>query len=383
MINEKNIKGLYLASKNMDACKAHEHGIYKKIMAQYAVFERHYEMCLISCGWKCDITHKILARLPFFPSDFGVPVKLAPKGIDFLFFRFDLGDRQTIRFLKRVRSINPKCKIIVEVPTYPLAWPTLKWYTQIIKPKHRYCENRLHLFADRVAYYGPDTALYGLPVLGMSNGIDLKSVPLREIREYDDDGIDILSVSAMSPCHAIDRMIDGIGQYLQKGGSRRVTLHVVGEGHETRRCKELTDYYQIHENVIFYGYQVGEALRKIENMCDIGLEMLGGYRVANNYSSTIKSREYWAKGMPIITSAVYPDEIKEIASCVFQCPNDSSPVDVEALVRFFDEIFDGGKWKSKRGKALFIRDFVRRHYDMEKAMEKIIQYIDESSDTSQ
>ena len=376
MLNIRKLRGVYLASKNMEDCKTREYGIYKKMMAQYAVFEQRYEMRFVSRGWKRDMIHKVLARLPFFPSDFGVPISLVPSDVDFVFFRFDLGDRQTIRFLKRVREVNPQCKIIIEVPTYPLAWPTLKWYTKLIRPKHKYCEDRLHFYADCVAFYGSNTTLYGLPVLNISNGIDLNSVPMRKIREYDDEGIDILSVSAMAPGHAVDRMIEGIGQYYHKGGTRRITLHVVGEGQDTKRCKELAASYELEEKVIFHGYQKDDALKAIDDMCDICLEMLGGYRIDNNYSSTLKSREYWAKGMPILTAAVYPDEVAEISSCIFQCPNDASPVDVEALIDFYDALFDGGKWRTKLDRALFIRDFAQRHYGIEKTMDKIFRYID-------
>ena len=371
------LMGCYLTTKNMNICKIKEYGIYTKIMSQLSVFETRYKMFFLAEGWKKDIFRKLLARLPIFPNEFSLSSKKIPECIDFLFYRFDLGDRKTIKFLRNVKVINPKCKIIVEIPTYPLQWENFKWYTKILRSKHTYCEMHLQDVADIAVVYDKRETLYGLKTIQISNGIITDCIPLRKFPVIDNSDINIISVSSMSRLHGIDRMIIGIGQYYCNGGNRNIIFHVVGYGSEMSCCQKLVEMYSIHEHVIFHGYQTGEPLRKIFEVCDIGVDMLGGHRITDaNFSSTLKSREYWANGMVLISSAQYSEEVNEISKYIFKAPSDESPIDVSQLINFYDTVFDGGKHEKKQEVEITIRDFVKKHYDMRVVLSPLFEYIE-------
>ena len=369
------MQGVFLAAKNLPLCKKTEYGIYTKIIAQIECFSEKYQMIVLSESWKRTIFGKLSARIPFFPNDFGISMNKVPCGIDFLFMRLDLGDRQTIRFLQKTRVKNPTAKIIVEIPTYPLAWKSLKWYTKIVRPKHTYCEKRLHLYADVVAVYQDINALYGLPTLIMSNGIQMSKNPIRTVSDGVDDSIQLISVSSVSASHGIDRMIDGLNDYYKSGGLRNVVLNIVGTGPEYNKLVEITRQHNLQKHVIFYGYRTGEALLDIYARCDIGVECLGSHRNDQSFSSTLKSREYWAKGMPIISECTFPDEVNEISDLILRVPADETPVQVAEVISFFDRVFSGGCYEGKMDIARQLHRFAEEHYSMEKALRPVFEYI--------
>lgn len=376
MTNGNRIKGCFLVCKNMAICAIKERGLFDKINAQLSAFQQDYDMVFLAENWKKDRFHKVLARFPFFPSDFGISLTKVPEGIDFLYFRLDLGDRQTIRFLKEVRRKNPACRIIVEVPTYPLRWSQLKWYTRLIRFKHSYAEKRIRYYADRIVIFDDRKELYGLPTIHISNGIDIEHTPIRIIPSTDSQDIHIISVSSMSEGHGIDRVISGLGEYYRTNGQRNIVFHIVGSGFARAKCEAIAESYELGKHVIFHGYRIGSDLDKIEDICDIGTDMLGGHRTADtNYSSTLKSRRCWAKGMPIIASARYSQEVNEIIPYIFRAPADDSPIDINALVEFYDILFEGGKSSEKIRIANIIHSFAERNFSMHTAMRPVFDYI--------
>ena len=370
------IKGCFLTTKNMEICKKEEYGIYKKIMSQYSAFKEKYDMMILAEGWKKNTFRKMLARLPFFPNSFSLSKHKIPSDIDFLFFRFDLGDRQTINFLKGVKIKNPNCKIIIEVPTYPLQWEKLKWYTKITKPKHSYCESKLKEVADVAVVYDKRDLIFGIETIKASNGLMIDNCVENYISKKDTTDINVLSVSSMSTLHGLDRFIDGMGQYYLHGGKRNIYFHIVGNGSEMNHCHNLVNKYSLQNNVFFYGYKVGDELSEIRKLCDVGVDMLGGHRIKDaNFSSTLKSREYWAEGKPIISSAFYSEEVSEISDYIYRVPSNETPVNISDFVGFYDRLFDCGKAEKKVCVGLKIQRFAKEHYDIRIALLPIFDYI--------
>ena len=130
----------------------------------------------------------------------------------------------------------------------------------------------------------------------------------------------------------------------------------------------------LQSNVFFYGRKTGKELDSIYDRCTLGIEVLGCHKNAVAFSSTLKSREYWAKGLPFITECEFPPEVEEIGQYIMKVPYDESPIDIEKVIEFHDNLYLRSG-KSQEEIIDEIRDFAYRTCDMSVAMKPIIDYI--------
>ena len=98
-----------------------------------------------------------------------------------------------------------------------------------------------------------------------------------------------------------------MGEYYKNGGTREAVFHLVGDGSELPLYKKLVEEYGLERRVRFYGFLSGEPLSQVYNRADIAVSCLGMYRKGMDRESSLKSREYSARGLPII--AVSPVDI--------------------------------------------------------------------------
>ena len=167
--------------------------------------------------------------------------------------------------------------------------------------------------------------------------------------ETTDDTIDLLCVALMQPYHGYERLLYGLKNYLQNGGKRKILIHIVGEGPEKENYEKIVAKEKLDSNVIFYGRKGGEELEKIFEKGDIGVCSLGSYKKNVFWSSELKSKEYLAKGMPII-AGVNLDIFDLISDKYYlQFANDSSVIDMGKIVGFYDGLYGTDK-KAVAGK---------------------------------
>jgi glycosyltransferase involved in cell wall biosynthesis len=124
-----------------------------------------------------------------------------------------------------------------------------------------------------------------------------------------------------------------------KDRDRNIMIHIVGEGLELEHYKSLTAEYGIKEHVIFQGLKYGTDLDSIYDQCSLGVECLGMHRKGLHLSSSLKSREYAAKGLPIISSAAI-DYLPKDYKYLLKVPSDESPIDVADIINFYDSTYE-------------------------------------------
>ena len=82
----------------------------------------------------------------------------------------------------------------------------------------------------------------------------------------------------------------------------------------------------------------GTELDRLFNDCDIAVGTLGMHRKNLTFGSTLKVREYMARGIPFIIS--YTDEdLSPDLSYVFNAPSDDSPIDLEQVIQFARRLY--------------------------------------------
>lgn len=295
---------------------------------------------------------------------------------DFIFMRRTGADRQFIKFLRHIKAKYPKCKILMEVVTYPYLKASLQSVAGcFFLPKEIYNTSLLKRYVDRVVTYTNDSEIWNIPTIQTMNGIIVDSIkPIHDRKNCNDNSVRLLVVAVLQKGHGYERCIKGLYEYYRSGLDRKIEIHIVGNGKELAHYKKLTMRYGLEGKVFFYGRQIGEELDEIYNNMDIGLGALGLYKQGIYQSSSLKIREYLAKGLPII-SGCREDVFDNISDCPYflQVPNDDSVIDMRDVLTFYDRIYSGNTKRQEVHKK--IRELALKRIDMNITMQPILSYI--------
>lgn len=286
-----------------------------------------------------------------------------------VYYRYACTDFYFIKCLKSVKKNNGKN--IIEIPTYPYDQEIsvdIKGKTFLLIDKiHR---KNLKKYVDRIVTYSNDKKIFGINTIHIVNGIDFANVKLRKTKA-ESNTINIIAVASMVKWQGYDRFLIGLGKYSQLSQKKKIKLHLVGDGPEIDSYKKIAKQYNIQNNIVFYGKKFGEELDKIYDNCDLALAPLGMHRKDIYISSALKTREYAAKGLPIITSTpidVFPEEKCDF---IYKISEDEQSVDMKEIIQFYNKIYQG---KTHQCVANDIRKYAEKVCDMSYTMKPIIEY---------
>lgn len=364
-------KGVFLFAPMDSNCVGRFSGVEKKVRAEHAVLQKHFDCALEilpPVRFRGSVFEKIRRRLPFTASWRRWRYRGEYDGLDFLYIRQVQHDDAFARYLRAIRRANPKLRIVYEVPTFcDMANGRITAENFIFEIKERTACRRAAKYMDRiVTFYGQDT-IWGVPCLKTLNGYDFSSVtlPARERQGR----IHMLSVAANAFWHGYDRVLEGIRLYYANGGQEEIIYHLVGN--------VLPEYTQavkdpgLSSHVILHGFLSGAELEAVYRQCLLGFDVLGGHRKDYPVSSSLKSREYAAYGLGIVTSSPidYLPEDCEYQLCL---PYDDTPIDLERVLTFFHRLF--GKTDVNAVSARIRKD-AEEKCDMDTAMAPVVRWL--------
>lgn len=269
-------------------------------------------------------------------------------------------------FLKKTKK-NIGSKIVLEIPTYPYDDENkdirgLKKIKIILEKKYRkYLKN----YVDKIATFSEDIKIFGIDCINISNGIDLEKVKIKKEKKEKKE-INFIHVSVTRPWHGIDRFLYSLLQYKKNGGKEKIKFHIVGEGSETSKLKKIVEEnIELQDIVIFHGFKSGEELDEVYNNSDIALGSLGFYRSGLEKGSTLKMREYCAKGLPFVVG--YDDtSFSKDLPFYYQVSNDESLLDIEKIIEWY---------KNLKITPEEIRKYAEDNLSWDKQMKKVIDNI--------
>lgn len=260
---------------------------------------------------------------------------------DFIYFRrgttFDLN---FIKYFKQIIKANPNIKIFMEIPTYPYDGE----YLGGIKSKailfiDRFYRRKVYKIINRVVVLrtSNEKKLWNIEAINIVNGIDFDEVkPILDMKQ--DKFITISCIAKFSPWHGYERIIQGLSEYYKRGGKREIRILMCGEGCETEKYIALTKKLNLEGHIEFFGFLNSEQLESIYSMSDFGCCSLGRYKSNLNVIGDLKSRDYLARGIPIITGC----DIDVLRNRKFQYnvsfPNDNTPLDFDKIISLYDSI---------------------------------------------
>lgn len=365
------MKGYYLFAPDEPGNVGPESGVERKVRAQNRALNEYLPCELIILApptYKGTLAEKLIRRLPYTAAWRKWKYKGEFDDADFVYIRQVYHDQAFLRYLKQIRKHNPEIKLIYEVPTYPFeSGGKVTWSKYPFSLKRRKSIQKIFDQMDRiVTFYGQDT-IKGIPCIDLINGFDFSRVQLPERTKPDE--IHILSVAVVASWHGYDRVLSGLAKYYARGGKEKIVYHYVGTP-----MPEHVSYAQEHglgERVIFHGRQSGDALKAIYQQCMLGVDVLGGHRKNYPVSSSLKSREYCAYGIPMITSSPV-DFLPKDSPFQLIVPYDDSPVDMEAVVQYYHSVYDG---KDCNEVAKDIRDYAEARCDMSITMKPVADWL--------
>lgn len=129
--------------------------------------------------------------------------------------------------------------------------------------------------------------------------------------------------STMQYWSGLSRLIDSIN----KGYQNKFELYVTGVTHGEKM------YQQSFVKLV--GKLSEQALDELCNEVDLGVSNLANYLIHFNETTNMKSREYYARGLPFIQSNTMPDITGKEEAKYFLClPNDASLIDMQKVYDF-------------------------------------------------
>lgn len=349
-------------------------GITQKIKGQMKAFEEHGFVVDYTCisenmtyYFKDGVKYSLgkVGKFRKLAANYYLYQRLKNESYEYVYNRYGLMDTFYFKIIRRL--FKQGARIIVEIPTYPYdkeRLPGMVWW--MLYSLDKLYRNHIWPYVYRIATYSLDKKIFQISTVQIKNGIDFQMIERRKPEDREGE-INLLAVAGFTKAHGYDRMLKGLGEYYRMGGTRNIIFHMVGSGEPAAEYHHIVDEYDLSDRCIFHGVQRGEALNAIYNYCDMGVESLGDFRNGVSVSSSLKSREYTAKGIPFITAC--ESDVFEGKEYVLKIPADETPVNINDVVKFYDKLYNG---KNKEEVATMIRNSAEKCCDIVKTIEPVV-----------
>lgn len=343
------MKGLFLVFHGFSPSS----GISKKIQAQVKA--------LNTCGmetllcyyhvdhegnrvWKCGqevivnlgkgLTAKLKKRFYYRP----LLRYISDNQIDLVYIRSDHNANPfTIHFINDLKQRG--IRVVMEIPTYPYDQEYITWKRKLHLATDRLFRRQLAAKLNAIVTFSNEKEIFGQRTIRISNGIDFESIPLRQAKAGVENEIHLIGVAEIHYWHGFDRIINGMAAYYKHfdGAQKTIYFHLVGPFSGKQEEKEILTPIATHhleKYVLLYGPLYGEELNELFNMAAIGIGSLGRHRSNITYIKTLKNREYAARGIPFVYAET--DDDFESMPYILKVPADDSPIDINSLIRFYE-----------------------------------------------
>ena len=313
-----------------------------------------------------DFVSRVKRLLPFQTSSIDWDSIKLDEHTEGVYIRYLLSDFKFLKFLKRLKK-ERKIKTVVEIPTWPYdkekMFPLLR-LRDIIYRKY-ICQ-----YIDCVTYIGDGELDWGVPSIRIINGIDFSKIQINEYIGLKDE-INMIAVANLAEWHGYDRMLNGLGKYYENGGKRKIHFYVVGDGLVIKDYEKIIQKYNLQNRVTLCGSLFGDELDQVYRKCNIAVGTLAAHRIGLFQLSTLKSREYAAKGLPMITSPKIDVFDENKYPYILKFKEDESEINIDQVIEFFDNIYQDSQYDNV---AKEIREYAMKVCDFNQIMKPVAEY---------
>ncbi len=267
--------------------------------------------------------------------DWHVAQKINFTDYDIFWVRFPLCHPAFIMLLREAKLQNPLLKIWLEVPTFPYNLEHRSTLRNLQFRIDHYLQQKLKKYVDRVIHYGNFSELFGIPAVGIRNGVNVAEFPVSSA--IPKKGlIRLLAVGNWNYWHGLDRLIRGLEIYYQKGPvNTEINLTIIGGGRKIEVYKRLVIEGNLINIVKFERALEGYELNQHFDKTDIAIGCLGSFRKEVVLDSSLKNRHYCSRGIPFILSTTDMDFPANLPWILYVEENES-PVSIQNLIDFYN-----------------------------------------------
>lgn len=178
------------------------------------------------------------------------------------------------------------------------------------------------------------TSAAALQSIVIPNGVDVRNVKHTGFTPFDGITLNAAFVASIvsplrAPWHGLDRVTAGLHEYK---GAVNVRLHIVGQMDDGG----LDVPYPPGVSVLHHGRMSGAELDELLSSMNLAFSTLALHRKNMSQACSLKTREYFARGLPFVLAYDDPD----VATCTdaddffLRVPSGEDPVDFDQVVDF-------------------------------------------------
>jgi len=258
---------------------------------------------------------------------------------EIIYIRKSYINKPFINFLK----INKKQgrKVFLEIPTYPYVKELSGLVKRLLYINEAFFSLFLKNVIDAIFYFGQSKGdIWGVRSIQLENGVAIERFEQKtNIIKLKKDSVNFVGIANISRWHGYDRVLNSINVYLSKKTETEsnIVFHIVGDGSEFDNLKKIVKNLNLDDNVFFHGLKYGKELDDIYEGVDIAIDAMAMFRKGMNETSSLKTREYCAKGIPFITACndrSFPSDL----DFRLQFPNDDSDIDFSHVLAWYKKL---------------------------------------------
>lgn len=282
------------------------------------------------------------------------------QNIHAIYMRYPVAWFGLLRLLKKIKS--PQLKIYLEIPTYPY----YEELSTVLKIKDKITTIMLKKYINKIVISSDKIdSLFGIECIFIDNCVDVEKIKQKKIAK-NEEIIRMIGVSYIRNTVGYDRIINGVGKYLQNNTDKQIQLLLVGDGdkEEIEKLEELISKYNLQKNVKLVGSKTGQELDELFDISDIAIGSLGDHRLGVYSKSPLKSREYCARSIPFISSIKDPGFLGN-EEFILNVSADDTEIDMQELIYFYEKV--------NKNKELpdMMREYAKQHFDWSMEYKKI------------
>jgi glycosyltransferase involved in cell wall biosynthesis len=221
---------------------------------------------------------------------------------------------------------------------------------------------------DEVREYELERAGTAVPACTIPDGVRVKDTPFTKSLPYRGDVLNLLCLATtFHPWQGLDRVLKGLLQYTST--SPRLHLRVVGRANEEHLRLTGPLSHDKRVKVEFTGRQYGDRLEELFANTHVAFSPLAMFRKKIEGGSSLKTREYTARGLPFVIGHRDPD-LEGADGFFLDVPGDDTPVDMNQVVAFAEKVLN------RKGRADAMREFARERLDWKIKMKQMWDFLE-------
>lgn len=366
------MKGLYIST--IDREELRFLGVYKKVQYQIDAFKNlGVDMDYIGLmgkniefiNSKIHFNKKRLRQIMMFKKIVDNNKYIISNKYDFIYIRFSFANPYMFKLSRILKEQG--MKIIIEIPTYPYEDEIKNSFKNVIlKNIDRYLWGKNSKYIYRLVLTNDYNNLFGIKAINIFNGVSSREIKENTINNIKNEEINLIGVANISRWHGYDRIIRGLYEYYKEEKKYKINFYIIGEGAEKENLEKLSNELGVYKYVHLLGSRYGSELEELYDMMHIGVSSLALFRAGGGHDP-IKSKEYLAKGLPVIIG--YKDRaLSSNLDFVYEVEANDSSIDLNKIIE---------KYTKSKVKNSNIIEYAKNNLTWDSQIAKIIKSINE------